>query len=247
MGECDFILVALYPGAVIEFVRSKAKCFSSHSVVIDCSGVKGRVCSELFETAAQNSFTFYGGHPMAGIESSGYESSFAELFLNASMILCSDPAKDPEPESILDEFFLALAFDRVVKATAKEHDEIIAYTSQLAHIVSSAFIKNPFSAESLGFSAGSYRDLTRVAKLNEKMWSELFMENRENLIVQIDILVSSILDYRDALAKQDYNVLSNLLKEGTRLKMLDEKRTIKQEGLSCKERLVLRPKPDITM
>ena len=109
-------------------------------------------------------------------------------------------------------------FGRLTVATAEKHDAMVAFTSQMAHLVSNAFIKSPAALEHKGYSAGSYKDLTRVAWLNEQMWAELFLENREHLMRELDLLLTALHAYRDALQREDFSTLETLLHEGKRLK-----------------------------
>ena len=199
LPDCDLLLLALYPGAAIEYLRTHAPEISKKTFVIDCCGVKQVVCDACFPIAEQYGFSFFGGHPMAGTQFSGFAKSRSSLFRGASMILVP-------PRFV--------GFGRTVMTTADKHDEMIAFTSQMAHIVSNAFIKSPAARQHKGFSAGSYKDLTRVAWLNETMWTELFMDNRQKLIREIDILMHSLEEYREAMQQEDAPRLKELLREG---------------------------------
>lgn len=215
---CDLILIGLYPQDTVDFVKDHARSIRPGAVVLDLCGIKGHVCRELFPAAKEYGFIFVGGHPMAGKEFSGFAHSDEHLFSGASMLLVPD---DSAPERLLkdlDTLFHILGFARTVCTTPENHDQMIAYTSQLAHVVSSAYIKSPTSRQHQGYSAGSFRDLTRVAKLNENMWSELFLCNREPLLEEIDTIVSHLKEYRDAIAKNDRETLTRLLKEGREIK-----------------------------
>lgn len=214
LAGCRLIIIALYPGDTLEFLKMNAENISNGSVVVDCGGVKRAVCSQAENIAQKHGFIFIGGHPMAGKESFGYFSSDGGLFQNASMLLAPPEHTDAGVIENLKALFASLGFKRVVLTTPQEHDRIIAYTSQLAHIVSSSYIKSPTALEQAGFSAGSFKDMTRVAYLNEKMWTELFMDNRDNLINEIEILQKHLEDYKNALAQGNREYLFNLLKEG---------------------------------
>ncbi|MEG1868059.1 MAG: prephenate dehydrogenase [Clostridiales bacterium] len=218
MGKCHIILLAIYPQATVKYVKDNKNYFSPNTILIDCCGVKKYICDEIQPIAAKNNFNFIGGHPMAGLEVAGYENSCAELYNNASMILT--PKKDEKEEIIKTaaEFFLSLGFNHIEITTPENHDKNIAYTSQLAHVVSNAYIKSPGAAVHQGFSAGSYKDLTRVAKLEENMWTELFMENRDNLLNEINLLTKHLKEYATALENQDEKYLKELLKTGRKLK-----------------------------
>ena len=213
LPHCDIIIVALYPQATIDYVKSNAHLIKAGALVLDCGGVKGLVCDALMPLAEENGFIFIGGHPMAGLEHSGFSYAKKSLFNNASMIIT--PTKAPmEKLTQLKELFSSIGFTNIEVSTAKDHDRKVAFTSQLAHVVSNAYIKSPTAQEHIGFSAGSYKDLTRVAKLNEDMWTELFLENAENLIGEIDGLITELKKYSTAIKNNDPATLRALLKDG---------------------------------
>lgn len=214
LPDCDLLLIALYPGVAIEYLRTHAPEISKKTFVIDCCGVKQVVCDACFPIAEQYGFTFFGGHPMAGTQFSGFAKSRSSLFRGASMILVPPRFDDIEQLDRAKQLLAPVGFGRTVVTTADKHDEMIAFTSQMAHIVSNAFIKSPAARQHKGFSAGSYKDLTRVAWLNETMWTELFMDNRQKLIREIDILVHSLEEYKEAMQQEDALRLKELLREG---------------------------------
>ena len=218
LRTCDMVLVSLYPGAIVEWVKAHAADFKPGCLVIDCGGVKQRICSELVPLARAGEWHYLGGHPMAGREFSGFRYAKDDLFDGASMILCTDGLDDPQLLQDTKEFFLELGFRRVQFTDPKTHDEMIAYTSQLAHIVSSAYVKCPLADKHRGFSAGSFADMTRVARLNEGMWTELFFDNREALLPVMEDLVRRVTEYRDALRDGDEAAMLQLLREGRETK-----------------------------
>lgn len=220
MGLCDYIILALYPGATVDFVKTHGHIFKKGSVIIDCCGVKVSVCSEIYPIAAEQGFAYVGGHPMAGIEFSGFEHSQKSLFKHASMILTPQTDMSIQEMERLKKFWLSLGFNHVQLSTPEEHDRMIAFTSQLAHVVSSAYVKSPASLKHKGFSAGSYKDLSRVAKLNETMWTELFLLNRTNLVAEIDGMIERLQQYRNAINDGKEKDLWELLREGTERKVL---------------------------
>lgn len=217
-GECDLILLAIYPEACADWLEVHARRISRDALVMDCCGVKQRICESCFPLAEQYGFTFLGGHPMAGTQFSGFKYSRADLFSGAPMVLVPHRFDDID---LLDRAKKALApcgFGSFSVTTAKDHDRMIAFTSQMPHILSNAFIKSPTASEHRGFSAGSYRDLTRVAWLNPQMWAELFLENREYVLKELDTLLTALAAYRDAVARADQDTLTALLTEGKRRK-----------------------------
>ncbi len=219
MADCDLNIIALYPQASIDFVREKQDIFKQGSIVLDCCGVKQIVCAGVEPIALKQGFVFIGGHPMAGLEHSGFNHAKKTLFKGASMILTPTKGNIEDVEKVKD-LFTAIGFTNIQIATPKEHDQMIAFTSQLAHVVSSAYIKSPAALKHNGFSAGSYRDLTRVAKLNEGMWTELFLGNSEFLAEEIDGIADRLREYSKAIKEKDSETLRALLKDGREKKAL---------------------------
>ena len=218
LGDCDLVIVALYPAAILDCIKQRADQFKWGALVVDCGGVKGAFCDELYEVAERHGFRFIGGHPMAGREYSGFQYAQDDLFERASMILCAAPNESIDVIAQAKAFFLDMGFLRVVFCTPCQHDEMIAYTSQMAHIISSAYVKSELAQKHKGFSAGSFADMTRVARLNERMWSELFLANREPLVHELDGMIARLCDYRDAIARADEALLIPLLRQGREIK-----------------------------
>ncbi|MBR2861761.1 MAG: prephenate dehydrogenase [Clostridia bacterium] len=217
---CDYVFVSVYPEKAVEWIEENAKKLKKDSIVIDCCGVKEAVCQRCFDVARENGFTFIGGHPMAGYHKSGIKYSKATMFKGASMILVPENTEDISLLSGVTAFFKSIGFGSVTVTDAKTHDKNIAFTSQLAHVVSNAYVKSPQAIVHKGFSAGSYKDLTRVAYLNENMWAELFMENKEFLADEIDNIINELKKYSQALKDEDKEKLTALLKEGKERKEL---------------------------
>ncbi len=218
IDKCDYIFVALYPEAVVKYVWDIAPYVKKSAVVTDLCGTKASVCPACFEIAAEYGFTFIGGHPMAGTQFSGLKNAKEDLFNGATMILVPKPDEDFHTLAKLKDTLVKAGFGSVTLSTAETHDQNIAYTSQLAHVVSNAYVKSPRSKVHKGFSAGSYKDLTRVAWLNEKMWTQLFMANADNLTAEIDLLTENLKKYSDALKAKDSQQIENLLREGRLIK-----------------------------
>jgi prephenate dehydrogenase len=218
LSTCDVLIIVLPPKATREFLAEHAGRFAKGSLVVDCCGVKRAICAEGFALAKEHGFDFVGGHPMAGREYSGFAASQEGLFENASMIIVPPPEGADALAERAREVFMPLGFRQVVVTTAEEHDAIIALTSQLAHVVSNAYVKSPRAQKHRGFSAGSFADLTRVARLNEAMWTELFLENGDYLTEEIDTLIQSLTTCRDAIARHDGAALEALLRHGRECK-----------------------------
>ena len=187
-------------------------------MVIDCCGTKRVVCAACFPAAKKYAVTYLGGHPMAGTHNSGFKYARANLFSGAPMVLVPPDFGDIELLGRVKELLAPAGFGRVSVTTAEEHDRMIAFTSQLAHVVSSAYIKSPAATQHNGFSAGSYKDMTRVAWLNPTMWAELFLENGDFLTSELDTIIHHLTEYRQAIAEGDRERLVALLDEGRRRK-----------------------------
>lgn len=218
VGECDIVLIAVYPKAAVDYMRANADRFSKDAVIIDCCGTKREVCAQGFGLAAEHGFTYIGGHPMAGTQYSGLKYSRADMFKNAPMVLVPYDFSDILLLSKAKELLAPAGFGKITVTTAEKHDEMIAFTSQLAHVVSNAYIKSPTAGAHKGFSAGSYKDMTRVAWLNPNMWAELFLDNKDYLVNELDIIIKSLGEYRDAIEGEDIEELIRLLDEGRRIK-----------------------------
>ena len=214
LPACDIVLVALYPQLCADWIIAHADRFGPKTLVIDCAGVKRHVFRQVAGVAARHSWTYIGGHPMAGREFSGFAYARGDLFENASMILCPPAEADIAAREAAKAFFLEAGFRMVRFCTPEAHDQMIAYTSQLAHVVSGAYVKNPLAARHKCFSAGSFLDMTRVARMNEGMWTELFLENDDLLLPALEDLIMRLNEYRDALASRDPEKLLPVLREG---------------------------------
>ncbi|MDO4436747.1 MAG: prephenate dehydrogenase/arogenate dehydrogenase family protein [Coriobacteriaceae bacterium] len=233
VASCDLIVLATYPDACLTWLRAHAEDLAcatqtAHDngrsfgpVVIDVAGVKTHVCEEAFALARDHGFAFCGAHPMAGTEFSGFAHARADLFQGAPLVLTPPPLEDARRLDLLDRVHTLVkpcGFGSFSVTTPSEHDRVIAFTSQLAHVVSNAYVKSPTAASHHGFSAGSYRDLTRVAHLNAPMWTELMLANADDLALEIDTIVRNLASVQDALENHDAQRLEELLAEGDRIK-----------------------------
>ncbi|MCI5678920.1 MAG: prephenate dehydrogenase/arogenate dehydrogenase family protein [Bacteroidales bacterium] len=212
--DCDIVLIALYPQMTVDYIKEHAKDFKKGAVVVDCAGIKRAVCRQVQSVAEENGFSFVGAHPMAGVERSGFTYSTADMFNGATLIVTPYTGTDIGMMNALSMFFKKLGFAKLKVATDAEHDQMIAYTSQLAHVVSSAYVKGVLSSNFKDFSGGSFQDMTRVARLNENMWTELFLANGDNLANEIDGLIERMQAYSKAIRAEDADTLRQLLKEG---------------------------------
>ncbi len=220
---CDMLLLSLYPEMSVNFIKENKDKIKRGAVVVDCCGVKRFICEKMKEIVKDAPFTFVGGHPMAGTQSWGFNFSRASMFKGASMILTPDrhiSAESADLVDMLENFFLSLGFQGVKITTDEEHDKIIAFTSQLPHVISNAYVKSPEAQKQRGFSAGSYKDMTRISKLNSRLWSELFLENSDFLAEEIDILIENLKKYSDTIKQKDREKLEQLLNEGVESKKI---------------------------
>ena len=218
LSTCDLILIAVIPSAAVDYLKHHAAHIGPKSVVIDCCGTKRVVCAACFPLAKEHGFTYLGGHPMAGTHNSGFKYATPTMFHNAPMVLVPENHNDIQLLSRVKDLLAPAGFSRFSITTAEQHDEMIAFTSQLAHVVSNAYIKSPTAGLHKGFSAGSYKDMTRVAWLAPHMWAELFLENKEYLMTELNTLIDNLRQYQDAMERNDLPGLVQLLDEGRRRK-----------------------------
>lgn len=215
---CELLLLAIYPGGSAKWLEDNGRLVDSGALVLDLCGIKQEVCKRCFPVARKYGFTFVGGHPMAGSHFSGFKYSRADLYKGAPMVLVPPRFDDIELLQRVKDAMAPCGFGMFSVTTAEEHDRMIAFTSQMPHVLSNAFIKSPTARQHKGFSAGSYKDLTRVAWLNAPMWSELFLENRDNLLFELNTYLDSLTAYRDALEARDGERLTALLEAGKKAK-----------------------------
>ena len=221
LADADLVAVCLPPEAIVPWIEKHADAFAPGAVVFDICGVKEAVCrrmSAFLESRPGAGFTFVGGHPMAGREVAGYANSLPDLFVGASMILTPFPGTPAAALARLEDYFAAVGFARTVVTTPARHDEMIAFTSQLCHVVSTAFARDRHVADAIGFSAGSYADMTRIATQNADDWSALYRANRPALLAVLDGFIGRLAEFRAALAAEDVAGMKRFIEEGTAAK-----------------------------
>lgn len=218
IGQCELILLSIYADASAAWLENNAAQIRTATLVIDCCGIKEEICRRCFPVADKHGFTFVGGHPMAGSHFSGFKYSRSNLFQGATMVLVPPRHDDPLLLQRVKDALEPCGFKHFSVTTGEEHDKMIAFTSQMPHIISNAYIKSPTALLHKGFSAGSYQDLTRVAWLNPQMWSELFLSNKDNVLYELNYLIDTLRDYRSAIAEDDADRLIRLLDEGRKRK-----------------------------
>ncbi len=218
IGDCDLVLICTYPDAAVKYLKDNGRFIGPKPIVIDCCGTKRVLVDEGMKLAKKYGFTYAGGHPMAGTQYSGFKYSKENMFKNAPMVVVPPKFDDIAFFERIKSLLKPAGFSKITFTTAEKHDELIAFTSQLAHVVSSAYIKSPTASMHKGFSAGSYKDMTRVASLNPEMWTELFFDNKDYLLKEIDNLIGNLKEYRSALETGDREKMYALLEEGKKKK-----------------------------
>lgn len=221
ISKCDLIILGLFPDGILEWVKKYGSLLKKNTVLMDICGIKREIYVPLSKAAEENGFYYIGGHPMAGKEVQGFNHACDNLYDGASMILSPKKSTEIELVEYVMDFFLKLGFGEVVFSSPENHDKIIAYTSQLAHVVSSAYIKSPTSRKRMGFTAGSYKDMTRVARLDPEMWTQLFIDNSDYLSKELREIINNLEDYLEAIEGRDREKLFSLLEQGRNLKITE--------------------------
>ncbi|MGM9937550.1 MAG: prephenate dehydrogenase [Candidatus Ornithomonoglobus sp.] len=218
MENADLIIMCLYPQLNIDFVRDNVDRLKPGAIITDVTGVKGFIIREMKKILPDN-VEFIGGHPMAGREVGGYKSSTDTLFDNAPYVITPDKDSRPETIELIREMAKYIGCRVVTTTSPDEHDSIIAYTSQLMHIVAVALCDNPLLERAGAFAGGSLQDCTRIAVINEKMWSELFVENKEQLAKQITEFQDTLEQMKQAALNDDRETLERIMKHGKEQKL----------------------------
>lgn len=217
LGEADVIFLCMYPQACVDFVRENGGFIRPDTIVTDAAGIKRAICPQMEELSKRFGFIFVGSHPMAGKERNGFSASDENLFMGASFIITPCGAERKAVNS-LARLALEIGFGTIKISDPEEHDRMIAYTSQLPHVLACAYVLSPSCPNHKGFSAGSYRDVSRVANINSKLWSELFLENREPLTAELEILNDNLNSIFSAIKAGDREALTGLLERGHQIK-----------------------------
>lgn len=206
----DVVFIAVPPRAAMTLLET-AK-FKDGALVADVCGVKSEIEKAVY--SEERNYRYVGLHPMAGKETSGIVSASSELFYMANLIVTHAKETNESAVEEIKELARAMRFGRIIECTADEHDRKIALTSQLAHIVSNAYVKSPQVENYEGFTGGSFQDMTRIAGVDENMWTQLYMCNREYILDELDGLIENLSVYRKAIKNEDEEGLSEALKEG---------------------------------
>ena len=217
LGDADLVILGVYPGAAVQFIENNGDKIKKGAIVTDTSGIKTEICKDLTPLSHKYGFTFVGVHPMAGKEKNGFDVSDADLYRGASCIVIPCDANEDEVK-VVSDFHLSLGFGGIKISTPEEHDRMISFTSQLPHILACAYVLSPNCMNHKGFSAGSYRDVSRVANINAELWSELFLDNKEPLLKELDTLINNIQSMEKAISNNDKEKLMALLNKGHQIK-----------------------------
>lgn len=214
--RADITVINFYPDAIVPFILNNKDLFKKNSIVTDSCGIKTKICRQLQNENLD--FYFIGAHPMAGREVSGYDNSLATLFDNASFICTPFDDTPRYATDALVGLAQEMGFARTVVTTPEHHDEMIAFTSQIAHVLACSYVLSPLAPYHAGYSAGSYRDVSRVARINADMWTQLFLDNGEPLVREIDDLIDNLSKFKSAINNNDGKVLHDLMETGNRIK-----------------------------
>ena len=219
LKDADITILCMYPQASVDFLRENGQYIRKGAIVTDAAGIKISLCPQLKEISEQFGFIYVGSHPMAGKEKNGYEASDENLFMGASFLITPCGAEQTAVNK-LAQLALEIGFGSIKVTTPEEHDRMIAYTSQLPHVLACAYVLCPSCPNHKGFSAGSYRDVSRVANINSKLWAELFLENREPLIAELEELNKNLTSLYQAIIDRDRQTLTDLLERGHQVKTM---------------------------
>lgn len=219
--DADITVLAVNPNVAFKLLETLPSLLKKGSILTDICGVKAEIVKMGEAVCKEKGIFFIGGHPMAGRERNGYDYSTEDLFFNRSYIFTETANSDKETLNKLSQLALDIGCSDVTITSPEYHDKMIAYTSQIPHILAGAYMNSPTSATHKGYSAGSYHDVSRVASVDENLWSQLFLSNKDNLLYEIDILIRNLQDYKEAVARNDQNRLSGIIKTGRILKERD--------------------------
>ena len=216
MSDADITFVNFYPDAIVPFILEHKNSFKKDSIVTDSCGIKTKICKEL-EHEKLN-FYYVGAHPMAGREVGGYDNSQDTLFDKASFIVTPYENTPRNKVDALVGLAQDMKFARTGVTTPEHHDEMIAFTSQIAHVLACSYVLSPLAPMHPGYSAGSYRDVSRVARINAEMWSDLFIDNKDALVREVDDLVSNLMKFKYNIINEDRQALCDLMNKANSIK-----------------------------
>ena len=221
--EADHIVFGLYPTVFIEWVRQWGKYIQPGCVFTDVSGVKTGLVDTIQQLLPEG-VEFIASHPMAGKETSGVENSDKVDFSTANFIITPTEKNTPQAIAWCRELAETLGFRHITMLTAAMHDHMIGYVSQLCHAIAAALMIAEDNTSLAEYTGDSFRDLTRIAKINDEMWSELFMLNRDELLSQMDLFISNFAVLRNALEKGDVDKMREMMRISTKNRKFFDKK-----------------------
>lgn len=212
----DLVIICIYPRIIKDFMMENRNNFKDGAIVTDVAGIKGTLIKQLDDIIPDN-IDFIFGHPMAGRENKGIDHATAECYKGANYLLIDTERNDDDNVLLLQAIIYKLGFKRIIRISSGFHDQIIAFTSHLPHVMAVSLINSDVEARNTEiYMGGSYRDATRVADINEDLWTELFLGNKENLLEVIDDFMAEMGRFREDLAKGDRVSLNKRLKRATK-------------------------------
>ena len=217
LRTADMVYLCIYPESALEFVKAYGGELKENCILTDACGIKGEICRGVERHRGTGKYVFVAGHPMAGKELSGFAASDAGIFIGASYLIAPCGAPDWAVQEVAS-LAKCMGFGQVVLTTPEQHDRVIAFTSQLPHVLACSYVMSPRCREHQGFSAGSYRDVSRVANINEALWSRLFLDNRTDLLAELDELLKNLTAFRTAIDGGDEEQLKALLRTAAEIK-----------------------------
>lgn len=223
IGGFDIVVFALYPSVLLDWVEKNARFFKKGALITDVTGVKSGIVFRVQELLPPGT-EFVGAHPMAGREVSGVTNASPDLFCGANFIVTPTPANTEEAVRLCEDLGRELGAGTVSRLSPAEHDEMIGFLSQLTHCIAVALMSCKESRHLVDYTGDSFRDLTRIAKINENMWSELFLMNRDELLSQMDLFLEHFTLLRNALERGDAETMKSMMRLSTeRRRYFDKK------------------------
>ncbi|MCI5575343.1 MAG: prephenate dehydrogenase [Clostridiales bacterium] len=223
IGGFDIVVFALYPSVLLDWVEKNARFFKKGALITDVTGVKSGIVFRVQELLPPGT-EFVGAHPMAGREVSGVTNASPDLFCGANFIVTPTPANTEEAVRLCEDLGRELGAGTVSRLSPAEHDEMIGFLSQLTHCIAVALMSCKESRHLVDYTGDSFRDLTRIAKINENMWSELFLMNRDELLSQMDLFLEHFTILRNALERGDAETMKSMMRLSTeRRRYFDKK------------------------
>lgn len=223
IGEADLVIFALYPHIFVEWIEKNQGLLKSGAIITDVTGVKGSIVYKIQEML-RSDVEFIAAHPMAGREVSGVENSTDKMFAGANYIVTPTKKNTPEAIQTCMELGRLLGFSNVTTLSPEEHDEMIGFLSQLTHCIAVTLMTCNDKADMEKFTGDSFRDLTRIARINDLMWSELFIANKDALLEQMELFIDKFQELKEMLATEDVEGMRKMMRHSTERRALFDKK-----------------------